>query len=81
VKIFIPGFMIVVGVAAAITPCSIVIVLPLVCGAFLVGLGRRSAMDTDDTSELPTQLTLYAISALFGSLVNTLMVVVVSLKK
>jgi hypothetical protein len=80
-KIFVPVFMIITGVVAAITPCSIVITLPLVFGAFLVGLGRRSAMDGDDTTALPVQLSLYSVAALFGSLVNLILMVVVSLKK
>lgn len=79
--LFYPGFMLIVGVVAAVTPCSPLFVFPLVGAAFVFGLGRRSALETEDAGEMPNQLTLFAISAVFGSLVNILIMVLLSARK
>jgi hypothetical protein len=80
-KLFWSGFLIAVCVVTAFTPCSGVFVFPMVVGAFLVGVGRGSATGGEDTTEISNQLTLFAISALFGSLINLFLMIALGMRK
>ena len=80
-KVFVSLFQLIAGCVAAITPCSIVPTIIILILVFAFGVGRRSAMEGEDSSETPTELATFCVAILFGSLVNCFMLALLGTRR